>query len=120
MATIVNAGVLGIRVGDEEYATAAGATYSTQVKKAESIPLTNGRGRKSSPVVPYIEVEVYLAEGQALADLETIRDETVILRLEDRTVTLSEADYVGDASSDGAENKVKAKFEGSKCVEVMS
>ena len=61
---------------------------------------------------------VFLAEGQSANDL-LVRDETVILLCEDRTVTLSAADFVGDADPDATKNSLTARFEGSKCVEVF-
>ncbi|MBE0530238.1 MAG: phage tail tube protein [Rhodospirillales bacterium] len=118
--SIANAGVLGLKVGGVEYATGDTAKYSTQTREVESVAGGKGRiGRSTKGAIPFIEVEVYLAQGQSADDLVSVREETVILSLEDRTVTLSEADFVGKGEPDGAKNSLTARFEGTKGVEVF-
>lgn len=117
---LVNAGILGLKAGVAEYATGDSAKYSTQTREVESIVGGRGRlGRATKGKSAFVEVEVYLAEGQSADDVIGIRDETVILLCEDRTITLSAADFVGDGAVDAAKNSLTARFEGSKCVEVF-
>ncbi|MBF0325990.1 MAG: phage tail tube protein [Alphaproteobacteria bacterium] len=117
---VVNSGVLGLDAGGQSFATGESAKYSTQTREVESVVGGSGRlGRSTKGKAAFIETEVFLMEGQSAADIAGLRAVTVILRCEDRTVTLSNADFIGSAEVDAAKNSLTARFEGSKCVEIF-
>lgn len=115
----VVAGVLGLDVGGTSFATEESAKYSTATREYSEVNVGSGYGGvEGKGVSPFIEVTVRLAEGQSLDDLR-VKGETIILRCEDRTVTLSNGRYVGKSENDAAKNSVSCRFVGPKCTEVM-
>lgn len=116
--TIV-AGVLGVDIGGTSFAAEESAKYSTQNREYTGITIGSGFGGvEGKGSNPYIEVTVRLGEGQSLDDL-IVKGETIILRCEDRTVTLTKGWYVGKRENDAAKNSVSARFEGPACTEVF-
>lgn len=116
---MIVAGVKGLDIGGTSYATEDSAKYSTSDREYSEVTGGSGfLGVEGKGAAPYIEVTVRLAEGQSLDDLR-IKGETVILRCEDRTVTLSKGYYVGKAENQADKNSVSCRFAGTKCTEVF-
>ncbi|EPY01381.1 phage tail tube protein [Magnetospirillum fulvum] len=113
------AGVLGVDLGGTSFACEESATYNTQTRAYKGIKGGKGfLGVEGEGVIPFIEVTIRLDEGQA-SDAVQIKGETVILRCEDRTVTLTKGWLDGAREVDGAKNSIKCKFVGPACTEVF-
>lgn len=113
------AGVLGIDLGGTSFATEETAKYSTATREYTDVAVGNGYGGvEGKGVAPFIEVTIRLGEGQSVEDVK-VKGVTVILRCDDRTVTLSNGRHVGKAEVDAAKNSVSCRFVGPKCTEVF-
>lgn len=115
----VVAGVLGLDINGQSYICEETAKYSTQNREYTGIAVGGGfGGTEGKGVIPFIEVTVRLDEGQSGDDV-AVRGATVMLRCEDRIVTLTKATRVGKAEVDAAKNSVSCRFEGISCKEVF-
>lgn len=113
------AGVLGVEIGSISFACDETAKYSDQTREYTEINVGTGFGGvECKGVSPFIEVTVRLDEGQPVSDLR-IRNETVILRCMDRTVTLTMGYLVGKTENDVAKNSVSCRFAGLRVTEVF-
>lgn len=117
MATL--AGIQYLVVNSEQFVTAESGTYSLQTRQFESIVGASRAGVSSKGAACFIEVEVNLDEGQASTDIVGLRGAEVQLVCLDRTVTLSDADYVGDGNVDASKNSLKVRFESASGREVF-
>jgi hypothetical protein len=115
----VTAGVQHLIVNSVQFKAAESATYSVQTRKYESLVGAARHGVTAKGAAAFVEVEVFLTEGQASTDLVGLRGAEVSLVLLDRTVTLSAADFVGDGDVDGSKNSIKARFESASAREVF-
>ncbi len=116
----VVAGVKAVSVDGVDYTPGQAAKYDGADLEVESLIGGAGRiGRVEKGAAPYIELEVHLNEGQSSAAVKATRNATVELRLADRTVVLSGADYVGRGEIDGATMGMTARFEGRTLQEVF-
>jgi len=115
----VRGGVRGLDVdGTEFHIDTDSVKYSVEDVERESVLGARGKiGDTEQGVAPYVECKVFLDEAQT-ADQLKVRDKTVILRLADRTVTLSGATQVGRIEPDGKERAATVKFEGTRGREV--
>jgi len=107
----VKAGALGLTVGGVDYNIESdGAKYSVDSIESESILGAAGKvGDTEKGSAAYIECTVLLDETQDSSDLR-VRNEIVLLRLRDRTVTLSGAGLVGKIEPDAS--KITVRYEG--------
>lgn len=115
----VRGGVRGLDVDGVEFHIAPDSVkYSVEDKELESVLGSQGKiGDTEAGVAPYIEAKVFLDASQTAEQLK-VRDKTVILRLTDRTVTLTGATTVGRVEPDGKERSCTVKFEGIRGREV--
>ena len=116
----VVAGVKALSVDGVDYTPGSSAKYDGSDIEVESLIGGAGRiGRAEKAAAPYIEVDIHLNEGQSSQIIKATRDATVELRLADRTVVLTGADYVARGEIDGTTMGMTARFEGRKLDEVF-
>jgi len=109
----VKGGAIGLDVGGVEFAIDPDSTKHG-IKNAELSTIVGGRGRVGSTskgIAPFIETKVYFDESQNAAAIDK-QDVTVVLRLRDRTVSLSRADLVGTVEIDATDRGATVRFEG--------
>ena len=112
------AGVLHLVVNGTQYKTAETANYSIATRTQESILGAARHGVAIKGAAAFIEVVVFLDEGQASAALVGLRGAEVQLVLIDRTVTLAAADFVSDGQVDASNNSLTVRFESASGREV--
>ena len=117
---MILSGILGADIGGVAFAVEESGEYSPQTREYDEIAISSGFGGLTGKgVVPYLQFTVRLDQTQT-SDQLNVRRKTIILRCEDRTVTLSNGNYVGKLSVDGGKNSVKCKFVGDAVTEVLS
>lgn len=113
-------GVIDVTINGIVYAAEESCEYSTQKREYDAIIVSTGYGgQQGKGTAPYISVTIRLDETQT-SDSVNIKNGEVIVRLEDRTLSMAKASYSGKLAADGAKNSVKCKFEGPSLVEVLS
>ncbi|OSQ39206.1 phage tail tube protein [Thalassospira sp. MCCC 1A01428] len=113
------AGVQTLSVNGAAFAVAETASYNIGGKTRENIA-GGGKGSvgfSQKGRAAFIEVEVFLGEGQKSSDLDVHAGE-IKLECADRTIILSPGSYVGDLNVDASKNSLTARFEGSSAREV--
>jgi hypothetical protein len=113
------AGVQTLSVNGAAFAVAETASYNIGGKTRENIA-GGGKGSvgfSQKGRAAFIEVEVFLDEGQPSSDLDVLNGE-IKLECADRTVILSPGTYVGDLNVDPSKNSLTARFEGNSAREV--
>lgn len=117
---MIISGILGIDVGGLAFAAEETGEYSTQTREYDEIAIGSGFGGLAGKgAVPYIQVTVRLDQSQT-AEALNVRGKTIILGCEDRTVTLSNGNFVGKLKVDAGKNAIQCKFVGSSCTEVLA
>tara|TARA_R110001583_G_scaffold189552_2_gene352730 strand:+ start:28823 stop:29179 length:357 start_codon:yes stop_codon:yes gene_type:complete len=113
------AGVQALNVNGAAFAVSETASYNIGGKTRENIA-GGGKGSvgfSQKGRAAFIEVEVFLDEGQSASDLD-VRNGEIKLECADRTVILSPGTYVGDLNVDASKNSLTARFEGNSAREV--
>ncbi|KZB73248.1 MULTISPECIES: phage tail tube protein [Thalassospira] len=107
------AGVRSLKVAGVSYTTAETATYNLGGKQRESIMGGGKRAGYSEKARPaFIEVKIYLDEGQSSDDVTNATSQEIQLECADRTIVMNSGDEVGSADNDASENSLTVRFEG--------
>lgn len=113
------AGVRSLKVAGVEYTTADTATYNLGGKQRETIMGGGKRAGSSEKArVAFIEVKIFLDEGQSSKDVTAIKSQEIQLECADRTIVMNSGDEVGSADNDASENSLTVRFEGNSAREV--
>lgn len=113
------AGVQSLKAGGVSYTPAETATYNLGGKQRESIMGGGKRaGHSEKARTAFIEVKIYLDEGQSSDDVTSIKFQEIQLECADRTVVMDSGTEVGSADVDASENSLTVRFEGASAREV--
>tara|TARA_A100000171_G_scaffold6710_2_gene5222 strand:+ start:27534 stop:27893 length:360 start_codon:yes stop_codon:yes gene_type:complete len=108
------AGVQALDVGGVAYNTAETATYNLGGKQRENI-VGGGKGSvgyTEKARAAFIEVKIFLNEGQSSKDVTDAKFQEIKLNCADRTVVMNSGTEVGSGDNDASENSLTVRFEG--------
>lgn len=107
------AGIESLKVAGVSYTTAETATFNLGGKQRETIMgggKLAGYGEKARAA--FIEVKIFLKEGQSPESVTSTKYEEIKLECVDRTIEMDSGTEVGSGDVDGSENSLTVRFEG--------
>lgn len=114
------AGVTKITKGGIPYRVRGSVEFQPLDISQESVVGLDGyHGVKSMPVAPHLEFEITVGDEVSLKALQSGTGQTLVADCPGgRQLILLNAAYIGTASYDPGEGKVKLRYEGSRAAEV--